>query len=139
MVEMRTDPAIIALSLSLAMAVPVRGEESPSTSQTVRRPRDSWTLQLGLSHSSSDLDHYAVSGFHAWFPLYSLDRDTKSDAQDVYRSKDLVSQRIPDDMLKEKPHLFLPYSPPVAAASRELCSVCRNPSSVIFRPSGPVT
>jgi len=77
---MRTDLAIIALSLSLAMAVPVRGEEVPSKSQAVRRPRDSWTLQLGLSHSSSDLDHYAVSGFHAWFPLYSLDRDTKSDA-----------------------------------------------------------
>src|SRR5262249_13360928 len=68
-----------------------------------------------------------------------IDRDTQSDAQDVYRSKDLVSQRIPDDMLKEKPHLFLPYSPPVAAASRELCSVRRNLSSVIFRPSRSVT
>ena len=77
---MGTDRAIIALSLSLAMAVPLRADEGTSKGQTVRRARDSWTLQLGLSHSSSDLDHYAVSGFHAWFPLYALDRDTKSDA-----------------------------------------------------------
>ena len=78
--EMRTDPAIIALTVSLAMAAPGHGDEVASTGGTIRRPRDSWTLQFGLSHSSSDLDHYAVSGFHAWFPIYALDRGTKSDA-----------------------------------------------------------
>jgi hypothetical protein len=74
-----TVPAIIALTAPLAMAAPSRGEEGTSSGGTARRPRDSWTLQFGLSHSSSELDHYAVSGFHAWFPLYALDRGTKSD------------------------------------------------------------
>lgn len=73
-----TVPAIIALTLPLA-AAPGRAEEASPASKGLRRPRDSWTLQFGLSHSSSDEDHYAVSGFHAWFPLYSLDRATKSD------------------------------------------------------------
>jgi len=78
--EMGTDRAIIALSLSLAMAIPAGADEATPAGPPVRKPRDSWTLQFGLSHSSSDLDHYALSGFHAWFPLYALDRGTKSDA-----------------------------------------------------------
>jgi hypothetical protein len=70
----RTLPAIIALTLAVA-AAPGRAEEVTA----VRKPRDSWTLQFGLSHSSSDEDHYAVSGFHARFPFFTLDRTTKSD------------------------------------------------------------
>lgn len=73
-----TVPAIIALTLSLAAAVG-GAEETTSSGGNVRRPRDSWTLQFGLSHSSSDEDHYAVSGFQARFPIYALDRQTKSD------------------------------------------------------------
>src|SRR5437870_11535720 len=47
--------------------------------QPVRKPRDSWTLQVGLAHSAHDSDHYAVSGFQARFPVIALDRQDKSD------------------------------------------------------------
>jgi hypothetical protein len=46
---------------------------------TVRKPKISWTLQVGLAHSRDDVDHYAVSGFQARFPLFALDRERKSD------------------------------------------------------------
>ena len=46
---------------------------------TVRKPKISWTLQVGLAHSKDDTHHYAVSGFQARFPLFALDRQDKSD------------------------------------------------------------
>jgi hypothetical protein len=75
----RTVAAIIALTVALAEAATSRAEESASPGQAGRKPRDSWTLQFGLSHSSSDEDHYAVSGFHAHFPIFTLDRADKTD------------------------------------------------------------
>jgi hypothetical protein len=44
-----------------------------------RKPRDSWTLQLGLAHSADDANHYAVSGFQARLPVFALDRREKTD------------------------------------------------------------
>lgn len=47
--------------------------------RTIRRPKDSWTLQVGLAHSADDADHYAVSGFHGRLPVFALDRTDKGD------------------------------------------------------------
>jgi hypothetical protein len=60
----------------LLAAGPAAGEER---TRTVRRPKDSWTLQIGLAHSADDADHYAVSGFHGRLPIFALDRTDKSD------------------------------------------------------------
>lgn len=54
-------------------------DASPPAARPVRKPKDSWTLQVGLAHSASDEDHYAVSGFQARLPIYALDRKQKSD------------------------------------------------------------
>jgi hypothetical protein len=69
------------LSLFLLMlGVPAGAEDiPPPATRPVRKPRDSWTLQVGLSHSAQDRDHYAVSGFQARFPVFALDRGDKSD------------------------------------------------------------
>jgi len=67
-------------SLLLMMGVPVGAEDSPPAAvKPVRKPRDSWTLQVGLAHSAQDSDYYAVSGFQARFPIWALDRQDKSD------------------------------------------------------------
>ena len=67
-------------SLFLMMGVPVAAEDAPPpAARAVRKPRDSWTLQVGLAHSAQDSDHYAVSGFQARFPVFALDRKDKSD------------------------------------------------------------
>lgn len=69
-----------AAALVLATCVPVRADETPPASpRPVRKPKDSWTLQVGLAHSADDQDHYAVSGFQARLPIYALDRRDKSD------------------------------------------------------------
>lgn len=52
---------------------------APTVSPPVRKPKISWTLQVGLAHSRDDTNHYAVSGFQARFPLFALDRRDKSD------------------------------------------------------------
>jgi hypothetical protein len=68
------------ISLVLATYLPSWAEETaPPRARTVRKPRDSWTLQVGLAHSADDGNHYAVSGFQARFPFYALDRKSKSD------------------------------------------------------------
>jgi hypothetical protein len=60
--------------------VPVAAQDTQSPAAApIRKPRDSWTLQVGLAHSSADTDHYAVSGFQARFPLFALDRQDRSD------------------------------------------------------------
>ena len=72
----------LPLALALALAGPaVAAAASPdeAAARPIRRPKTSWVLQVGLSHSASDDDHYAVSGFHGRFPLFAFDRRDKSD------------------------------------------------------------
>jgi hypothetical protein len=66
-------PLLVALCLAGPAA-----EVSPPA-RTVRKPKVSWTLQFGLSHSDDDGDHYAVSGFQGRFPIFAFDRREKSD------------------------------------------------------------
>jgi hypothetical protein len=65
------------LPLALSLAPSARAEEP--TKSRVRKPKPSWTLQVGLAHSRNDGDHYAVSGLQGRFPLYAFDRVDKSD------------------------------------------------------------
>jgi len=71
--------SLVAIGLMAATVSTSVAQETPATGKPGRRPRDSWTLEFGLSHSSSEVDHYAVSGFHAHFPIYTLDRADKTD------------------------------------------------------------
>jgi hypothetical protein len=64
-----------AALLSLFLAADPAATSPPP----VRKPKISWTLQVGLAHSRDDTNHYAVSGFQARFPLFALDRQRKSD------------------------------------------------------------
>jgi hypothetical protein len=50
-----------------------------STASGGRRPKDSWTLQVGLAHSKDGADHYVVSGFQARLPVWAFDRRRKTD------------------------------------------------------------
>src|SRR5437016_4359815 len=75
----RSDPVLGILALAVAMDAAAIAEEKPAAARPARRPRDSWTLQVGLAHSAADDNHYAVSGFQARFPIYTLDRKGKSD------------------------------------------------------------
>jgi len=63
----------------LALALACAASEAPAPTPPVRKPKISWTLQIGLAHSRDDANHYAVSGFQARFPLFALDRQRKSD------------------------------------------------------------
>ena len=70
----------IAIGLCLlASAPPAFAADDTRTPSPVRKPKDSWTLQVGLSHSAADGDHYVVSGIYGRFPLFALDRADKSD------------------------------------------------------------
>jgi hypothetical protein len=64
--------------LVVTTCLPAAAEDAPAA-KPLRKPRDSWTLQLGLAHSADDQDHYAVSGFHARITVFALDRKRKSD------------------------------------------------------------
>ncbi|HET8647433.1 MAG TPA: hypothetical protein VFO85_18185 [Vicinamibacteria bacterium] len=66
-------PVLLALAGSAAEAA------DPPAVRTIRKPKDSWTLQVGLAHSADDQEHYVVSGFQARLPVYALDRKDKSD------------------------------------------------------------
>ena len=70
--------ARVAACLVLAVSARSWADERPS-GKTVRKPRDSWTLQVGLAHSAEDVDHYVASGIYGRWPLYALDRARKSD------------------------------------------------------------
>jgi hypothetical protein len=63
----------------LAAATALSAEETPRTPPPVRKPKESWVLQVGLSHSAGDRDHYAASGIYGRWPLFALDRARKSD------------------------------------------------------------
>ena len=69
---------LAAIALGLALCGPTAAQDTPAPNR-IRKPTDSWTLQLGLAHSAGDTDHYAVSGFQARFPLFALDREHKTD------------------------------------------------------------
>jgi hypothetical protein len=75
---MRPAPLMRMVPLALALGGPLGAEDTPAA-ERLRKPRDSWTLQVGLAHSADDDEHYAVSGFQARFPLVALDRRRKSD------------------------------------------------------------
>src|SRR6185503_19701303 len=68
----------VVLCLVLALATHVSAEQTPS-SPTIRKPKQSWTLLVGLSHSAEDSDHYVVSGIYGRWPLFALDRASGSD------------------------------------------------------------
>ena len=71
--------SVLAIGLTIANVPASPAQETTAAGKAPRRPRDSWTLQFGLSHSAADLDHYAVSGFQARFPIYTLDRAARTD------------------------------------------------------------
>ena len=75
--------ARIALAFALcllASAHSLSAAEGSGTPSPVRRPKQSWTLQVGLSHSYGDDDHYVASGIYGRFPLFALDRKGKTDS-----------------------------------------------------------
>jgi hypothetical protein len=65
--------------LAVAAAVAPSARSAEPEKPRVRKPKASWTLQVGLAHSRDDTNHYAVSGFQGRFPLYAFDRKDKSD------------------------------------------------------------
>jgi hypothetical protein len=76
------------IALALTMCLPIAAEEPPPpaanepptpAAKRVRKPKSSWVLQFGLSHSADDEDHYAVSGISGRFPIFALDLQDKSD------------------------------------------------------------
>jgi hypothetical protein len=76
---MRRLAGIAALLSLLAVATPSSGADEARTHRTLRKPKDSWTLQVGLAHSAEDTDHYVASGIYGRWPLFALDRADKSD------------------------------------------------------------
>lgn len=75
---MRPVPGVVILALALGVPL-TRADASEPPARRIRKPKPSWTLQIGLAHSADDADHYAVSGFQGRFPLMALDRTDKSD------------------------------------------------------------
>jgi hypothetical protein len=69
----------MAMTVALFCLCLVADPAAPPSPPPVRKPKISWTLQVGLAHSKDDTNHYAVSGFQARFPLFALDRERKSD------------------------------------------------------------
>jgi hypothetical protein len=70
--------ARLPLAIAVALAGPAMAS-ADSPPPRIRKPKASWVLQVGLAHSASDQDHYAVSGFHGRFPLFAFDRRDQSD------------------------------------------------------------
>lgn len=71
-------PPLGSVLLLVTACLPAAAEDAPAA-KPLRKPKDSWTLQIGLAHSANDRDHYAVSGFQARIPVFALDRARKSD------------------------------------------------------------
>src|SRR5438034_4554743 len=68
------------ITMVLTVSATTAAQDDPRhAARPVRRPKDSWTMQVGLAHSTGDREHYAVSGFQGRFPLVALDRKDKSD------------------------------------------------------------
>ena len=68
--------AVVTAALLSAPRTACAGDAPPARHH---KPKDSWTLQVGLAHSADDDDHYVVSGFQARLPLWALDRREKTD------------------------------------------------------------
>jgi len=72
--------SVAPVVLCLVLAAGTRsGADERKPVPTVRKPKQSWTLQFGLSHSAADSDHYVASGIYGRFPLIALDRASGSD------------------------------------------------------------
>lgn len=63
---------------AFVMCVPAAADEATPASQTVKKQKPSWVLQVGLADSSGGGDHYVVSGFHGRWPIFAFDRATRS-------------------------------------------------------------
>src|ERR1043166_4491699 len=74
--------SVAPVVLCLVLAVVTRSwadERTSGPAPVVRKPKQSWTLQVGLSHSAGDSDHYVASGIYGRLPLFALDRASGSD------------------------------------------------------------
>jgi hypothetical protein len=71
--------AAAAVVVALGLAGTRAAAAAEGSAPAIRKPKPSWVLQVGLSHSGDDHDHYAVSGFHGRFPVFAFDRAQKSD------------------------------------------------------------
>ena len=71
----------MALALAALAGPVVAPAETPAEAPAprFRKAKASWVLQVGVSHSASDDDHYVVSGLHGRFPLFAFERRDKSD------------------------------------------------------------
>src|ERR1044072_7812842 len=65
----------VVLGLVLAPGTQVSAEQTPSR-PTIRKPKQSWTLLVGLSHSATDSDHYVASGIYRRFPPFPFAPDS---------------------------------------------------------------
>src|SRR5688500_239549 len=65
--------------MAVAVLAGTQGQAAEPPPSGLRKPKPSWVLQAGLAHSADDENHWAVSGFHGRFPLFTLDRVHKSD------------------------------------------------------------
>lgn len=63
----------------MAVLAGARAEAAEPAPSGLRKPKPSWVIQAGLAHSADDENHWAVSGFHGRFPVFTLDRVHKSD------------------------------------------------------------
>jgi hypothetical protein len=72
----RSAPFVVCLVLALGTR---SWADETRPGRTVRKPKGSWTLQVGLAHSAEDGDHYVASGIYGRWPLYALDRAAGSD------------------------------------------------------------
>jgi hypothetical protein len=65
--------------LAIGLAAATSASAAEPTPARARKAKPSWVIQVGLSHSADDRDHYAVSGFHGRFPVFAFDRAEKTD------------------------------------------------------------
>src|SRR4029079_10044166 len=70
--------AHLVVCLGLAVSAPSWAGETPS-GQIIRKPKQSWTLEVGLAHSTGDRDHYVAYGVYARCRVLALARACKSD------------------------------------------------------------
>src|SRR4051812_2028130 len=69
-----------AFGLCLLLTAPSSSAgDDAGTPKPVRKPKDSWVLEVGLSHAAGDRDHYVASGIYGRWPIFALDRARKSD------------------------------------------------------------
>jgi hypothetical protein len=72
----RSAPFVVCLVLAIATR---SWADETRPGRTVRKPKGSWTLEVGLAHSAEDSDHYVASGIYGRWPLFALDRAAGTD------------------------------------------------------------